>query len=308
MSGRPGSTPLVHSALFYRSDADYQAKIVPFVTEGLQQEHAVAVVLPTARLRLVGDALGDVAQDVTLLDMTLEGRNPGRIIPLVLHRFADRHRDQHVRVVGEPVWPERTGVEYPACVQHEALINTAFAGRGLTIVCPYDLEHLGEAAIADAYATHPLVWGGDGASLSDAYDPDAALARYNLPLAPPGDDVFPVRVARDVMGARRFATERARACGLRDDRVQDVALIVTELVTNSIVHTPGPGRLAVFADDGHVVCDVRDPGLLTDPLVGRRPADPGRPGGRGLLLVNDLADLVRVHTGTGTTVRALIRV
>ena len=42
-----------------------------------------------------------------------------------------------------------------------------------------------------------------------------------------------------------------------------------------------------------------------DPLAGRRPARPGQPRGRGLLLVNHLADLVRVHTDNdGTTLRA----
>jgi hypothetical protein len=56
------------------------------------------------------------------------------------------------------------------------------------------------------------------------------------------------------------------------------------------------------------VCQVRDGGRLTDPLAGRRPPEVGRSSGLGLLLVNDLADLVRVHTGSdGTTVRALLR-
>jgi anti-sigma regulatory factor (Ser/Thr protein kinase) len=120
--------------------------------------------------------------------------------------------------------------------------------------------------------------------------------------------VVVVATPTDVTAARRFTVERARRFGLDEDQVQDLALIATELVTNSIVHTPGPGRLAVFVDDGHVVCEVRDPGKLADPLAGRRPADPRRPNGRGLLLVNDLADLVRTHTGEGTTIRALVRV
>jgi anti-sigma regulatory factor (Ser/Thr protein kinase) len=49
---------------------------------------------------------------------------------------------------------------------------------------------------------------------------------------------------------------------------------------------------------------VRDQGRLTDPLAGRRPAPRDQRGGRGLLLVNLIADLVRVHRGDdGTTVR-----
>jgi anti-sigma regulatory factor (Ser/Thr protein kinase) len=294
--------------LFYRSDADYQAKIVPFVTEGLDLGQPVAVAVPTPHLRLVRDALGEDARRVTLLDMFDEGRNPGRIIAGVLHRFADSRSDQHVRLVGEPVWAGRSTIEYPACVQHEALINVAFADRDATILCPYDTSGLDFRAIADAYATHPVIWGDDGACLSDCYAPDAVLARYNEPLEAPPGDTFVVATITDVREARWFATERARQFGLTGERLGDLALIVTELVTNSIVHTNGPGWLSVFADDEHVVCEVRDLGTFADPLAGRRPADPERTNGRGLLLVNDLADLVRMHTGEGPTIRALIRV
>jgi anti-sigma regulatory factor (Ser/Thr protein kinase) len=307
MSGRMASTRFVHPALFYRSDADYLDKIVPFVTEGLTEGHAVAVAVPAPRLRLLRDALGDPA-NLTMLDMSQEGRNPGRLIARVLHRFIDRHDDQYVRVVGEPMWPGRSEVEYPACVQHEALINLAFAERNVTIVCPYDLAGLPGTAIVDAYVTHPVVWGVDGASLSDSYDPDSALARYNQPFPAHDAESVTVTVPADVTRARRFAEQRAKDLGLDEDRVQAVAVIVTELVTNSLVHTPGPGHLAVFADGDHVVSEVRDPGPFTDPLAGRRPAGPDGPNGWGLVLVNDLADLVRMHTGNGTTIRALIKV
>jgi anti-sigma regulatory factor (Ser/Thr protein kinase) len=50
------------------------------------------------------------------------------------------------------------------------------------------------------------------------------------------------------------------------------------------------------------VCQVGDRGQITDPLAGRRSATSGQLGGRGLLLVNYVADLVRIHTGVGGTV------
>ena len=298
----------MHPALFYRSDAAYQAKINAFVRTGLELGHPVAVAVPDPRLRLVRDALGDSAARVTLLDMSQEGRNPGRIIAFVLRRFADRHPDRHVRIVGEPIWPGRSGAEYPACVQHEALINAAFAGRDVTVLCPYDVTGLDVVALDDARATHPVLWDEDGERDSDGYDPDGVIARYNEPLAAPSGETVVVATPADVAGARRFAVEHARRLGLPEERLQDLALVATELVTNGITHTPGPARLAVFAEDGHVVCEVRDPGKLADPLAGRRPADATSPHGRGLLLVNDLADLVRCHTGDGTTIRALLRV
>jgi len=50
-----------------------------------------------------------------------------------------------------------------------------------------------------------------------------------------------------------------------------------------------------------VVCEVGDRGRISDPLAGRLPALPGQRGGRGLLLVNLVSDLVRVHTDDGST-------
>jgi anti-sigma regulatory factor (Ser/Thr protein kinase) len=309
MSGRLLSTRFVHPALFYGSDADYLAGIVPFVTGGLDLGQPVAVAVPGPRLRLLSDALGAATGEMTMLDMCHEGRNPGRIIGRVLRRFADQYRDTHVRIVGEPIWPGRSSTEYPACVQHEALINAAFDDRDVTILCPYDVAGLDATAIADARATHPVLWDGEDEFASDGYSPDEVLARYNEPLAAPPVETRVVSSATDVTDARRFATEQARRLGLAGARLHDLALIATELVTNTILHTPGPGRLAVFAEHGHVVCEVRDPGHFADPLAGRRPADPDNPNGRGLLLVNDLADLVRVYSGPdGTAIRAFLRV
>lgn len=294
----------VHPALFYRTDQEYLAALVPFATEGLDAGHPVAMALPGDRLELVRSGLGALARHVTLLDMAVEGRNPGRIIARVLRRFADRHRDRHVRIVGEPIWAGRSAAEYPACAQHEALINLAFDGRDVTILCPYDVSALSAQAVADAVVTHPVVWEGTSSYESDDYDVAGLLARYNEPLPPPpADAVFEVSATGDLAEARRFAAAR---CG-GSDRASDVELIVTELATNSLRHSGGPCRVGVWRVDGHLVCDVRDSGTFSDPLAGRRPPEPGQLSGRGLLMVNDLADLVRLHTGPGgTTVRALI--
>jgi anti-sigma regulatory factor (Ser/Thr protein kinase) len=67
--------------------------------------------------------------------------------------------------------------------------------------------------------------------------------------------------------------------------------------------------LRVWRDNRYVICEVNDLGHITDPLAGRRPAAIGQLGGRGLLLVNHLADLVRLHSGpVGTTVQTFMLV
>ncbi|WP_333743354.1 anti-sigma factor RsbA family regulatory protein [Streptomyces ardesiacus] len=293
-----------HPALFYRSEAEYTDRTVAFVREGLAAGEPVAVAVPGPRLELVREGLGPDAGDVTLLDMTEAGRNPGRIIPGVLRAFADAHAGTRVRIVGEPVWAGRSDAEYPACAQHEALINAAFADRPATILCPYDETRLADGVLADALVTHPTVIAQGRRRASEAYDWRAVVARYNEPLVrPPGTDVLAF-AAGELPQARRYAVDRAASLGLAGRRLQDAELAVSELTTNSVVHGGGSGTLAVWAEAGQVVCEVRDAGRLTDPLAGRRPAQPGQIGGRGLLLVHYVADLVRVHTGEeGTAIR-----
>ncbi|WP_103351371.1 sensor histidine kinase [Amycolatopsis sp. CA-128772] len=299
----------VHPALFYRGAAEYLAGTVPFVWAGLAAGEPVAVAVPGDNLALLRRELGPDAARVRLLDMTEAGRNPGRIIPGVLRAFADTHRDRPARIIGEPIWAARSPVEYPACVQHEALINHAFTGRDVTILCPYDTAALSPEILADAEATHPLLVDGTGQRASTAYDPDGVIARYNEPLPVP-EGVFELKDTTDLAAARALSHVRAAAAGLGPGRVADVEVVVTELLSNSVEHGSGTGTLRLWTADGEFVCEVHDDGRLGDPLAGRHPATPEQTRGRGLLLVNHLADLVRLHTGDGhgTTFRAYFRV
>jgi anti-sigma regulatory factor (Ser/Thr protein kinase) len=304
----PDPGPFVHPALFYRSDEEYLAGIVPFITAGLAAEDPVAIAVPQPNLDLLRAELHTAADRVTMINMLDAGRNPGRIIAGILRRFADAHPDRHVRIIGEPIWPGRTAVEYPACAQHEALINPAFAGRDVTIVCPYDTTRLDAGTVADARATHPVIWQGTRRYPSDRYHWDGVVTRYNQPLpAPPDTAARTITTLSQLADLRRFVDDHATRLGLSADRLADLQLIATELVTNSLRHTRHPCHLRIWSTPDHLVCEVRDAGHLTDPLAGRRPPHPNHPSGRGLLLVNALADLVRTHTTPhGTTIHALL--
>ena len=298
--------PFVHPALFYRDEREYLAGVVPFVRKALAAGEPVAVAVPTENLRLLKAEIGADAA-VRFLDMREAGRNPGRIIPNVLRAFADAQPPGiPVRIVGEPIWAGRSATEYPACVQHEALINAAFEGRDATILCPYDTRRLDPQVVADAYATHPVVIDADTGweRESGRYDFEAVHARYNEPL-PPAPDVPAHAFVADLLGeVRHLATDAGARLGLVRPRLDDLALAAAELTTNSVLHGGGSGALRVWAEDGYVVCEVRDKGHLTDLLAGRRPPARAQLGGRGLLIVNLVADLVRVHTGPeGTAVR-----
>ncbi|WP_280494571.1 sensor histidine kinase [Nocardia asiatica] len=297
--------PFVHPALFYRDSEEYLAGTLGFIREGLANGEPVAVAVPGPNLALLRAALGSDAPSVRLMDMTVEGRNPGRIIPGVLRAFADDHRGGRVRIIGEPIWAGRSALEYPACVQHEALINAAFTGREVSILCPYDTERLPPDALADAHATHPLLIDGNGRRTSDDYNPDHIVESYNQPLpAPPATATAVVFDVTTLAHLRHAAGDYARRAGVPEHRLIDFELVVAETTTNSVVHGGGHGTLTMWTDENQLRCQISDSGHITNPLAGRLPAQTYRPGGRGLLLVNHLTDLVRIHTTRhGTTIQ-----
>ncbi|MCX4391001.1 sensor histidine kinase [Micromonospora peucetia] len=298
----------VHEGLFYRDPDGLLAGTVPFVTGGLAAGEPVLVAMPGANLRLVRATVGPT-DAVRWADMTQAGRNPGRIIPWVLQAFIEQHAGRRVRIIGEPIWAGRSATEYPACAQHEALINMAFAGRDATILCPYDAGRLDADVLADACATHPVLVDDAGRRPSAQYAPAEVVARYNTPLSTPTEPVSALAYRFDSLPAvRRFVTGHGQAVGLDEDRLADLRIAVTELAANSVAHAAGSGVLRVWHTAEHLVCEIQDDGWLADPLAGRlAPATDGI-GGRGLVIVQALCDLVRVHsTAAGTTIRLYVR-
>jgi anti-sigma regulatory factor (Ser/Thr protein kinase) len=90
--------------------------------------------------------------------------------------------------------------------------------------------------------------------------------------------------------ARDWAREHLETLDWTDSApqtVDDVLLTVSELVTNSHVHARSPAQL-VMTWDGHCLhVAVHD---ASEHLPTPRPASGERPGGRGLFLVDALAD------------------
>src|SRR4051794_9407455 len=258
MSAPAGLGTFVHEALFYRDGDEYVAGTLPFVRGGLAAGEPVLVAVPPANAARLRTALNGEAGRVRFADMTSAGRNPGRIIPWVLHAFADEHAGGRVRIIGEPIWPGRTDTEYPACVQHEALINPAFEGRPATILCPYDTVGLDPVVVADARATHPVLVDADGRRDSDAYaGADPVVAAYNRPLpAPPAGAVLLAYDAARLPELRRLVTAFGEQAGLDPTRGVDLLLAVNEVAANTVRHAGGTGELRLWREDGTVVAEL----------------------------------------------------
>lgn len=119
-----------------------------------------------------------------------------------------------------------------------------------------------------------------------------------------GRDAVEIRfTAGELRGVRRLVSSYAEG-SLGKTRSDDLVLAVNELATNSVRHGGGVGTLRMWTESDVLVCEIQDAGHITDPHAGRTPPTPDQPSGRGLWVVNQVVDLMRIRSApTGTVVR-----
>lgn len=119
--------------------------------------------------------------------------------------------------------------------------------------------------------------------------PSSRITGVTLPASPTS-----VRVAR------KQVITACRAGGV-DDLAETGALLVSELVTNAITHAAGDVDLLVNCTNSRLVVGVSD-GSTDPPVINHSPV-PDQSGGRGLYLVDRLANRWDFEpTATGKTV------
>lgn len=312
-----------HELMLWDDDAAYLDRTVPFITGALAEREPVMVAVPAERWRLLAPALGDGADQVQHVDMSTLGRNPARMLPLLLGFVQEAARGgRPLRGIGEPVWVGRRPEEIAECQLHEALVNLAVPQDApLRLLCPYSTAGLPSAVLQEAARTHHPV---DGAGPRHAVGPVEATAPGSTPAAAPSarEHVQHLHrrrlpepaevdgrllVARGGLSAVRALTaEHATAAGLAPGLVADLVLAVNELVANSLDHGGGTGLLRIWRRPDALVLEVSDTGTFDDPLIGRSTPSPHQARGRGLWMVHQLCDLVQVRsTPEGTVTRLL---
>jgi anti-sigma regulatory factor (Ser/Thr protein kinase) len=291
-----------HDAVLYRGDTEYADEVGGFVAREVAAGRRVLCAVPPDAGRVLRETLDGNAADVRILDMSEIGRNPNCIIPEV-QAFLDVAGGA-VSYVGQALWPGRTRAELAEATRYEALVNLAFAGKPIRVLCPYDAAGLESTVLDAVWRTHPAVRHGRVSRPSVRYDDPAQVWRSVSYLPEP--PVGAIEVELDLRGLARFRPlllAEAEAAGLAEERSRDLLVVAGELVTNAVRH--GSGRLRAWHEPGRVVVEVRDRGLVTDPLAGRLKPEEDELGGWSLWLVNQLCDLVQLHADDlGTTTRA----
>lgn len=305
MSGHPSPNAFSHEVLVYAGLSQLTDRAAAFVREGLDQGEAVMVMVAGPKITSLREELGADAEQVDFVDMAIVGRNPACIIP-AWRAFFSEQREVSARGIGEPIWRGRSDAELLECQLHEALINLAFSEASGRLLCPYDSEALEPHVIAEARRCHPLVNQPPTVAVNRACERQSWLhARFHEPLREPSQAPHTVGFDRDtVTSVRRVVSLTAVAAGLGPDRAGIAALAAHELAVNSVRHGGGEGTLRMWSESEALMVEVRDTGLITDPLVGRHHPTLESDGGRGVWLVNHLTDLSQIRTDhAGTTVR-----
>ena len=120
----------------------------------------------------------------------------------------------------------------------------------------------------------------------------------DLPEPDPGTDGIALPASVTAVGD--LVNEHSAAAGLDGEKAWALSLAVREVTGYAV-----PGcTLRVWSEPAALICEIRDPEPVDDPMAGRvRPLDT-EPDVRGLWLANQICDLVQVRsTPDGSTIR-----
>ena len=300
-----------HDALFYAGDQGFVAWVAPLIRHAVDRGEAMLVVVSPEKIDLLRREVGATPGTIVFADMTGVGQNPARLLPLWSEFVSEHAQDTAaLRGIGEPIWAERSPAELAECSRHEALLNLAFAEptTSWSLLCPYARDRLPADVLEEAERNHPhLVDDGIRRSSVAYRGLDDVEQPFDEPLPEPPASARVVRFGPGSDGLRAVRLDVigvAHALELDPVRTADLVLVVNEIATNSVRHGGGSGVLRMWVEDGELLCEVRDAGVIEDPLAGRSRPLADRGSGFGLWLANQLCDLVQIRSfSSGTTVR-----
>ena len=302
-SSHSPSPGLVHEALIYRDEAEFDTAVHAFMQEAADAGEPVLVALPGAHLDRVRDALGDVMGDARVEDLEQVGRNPGCLLSMI-EEWVAAHEGP-ARVVSEVVWPGRSHAAAVEALRHEALVNHALAESGATIMSPFDARHLDEDILAGVEMTHPTVVEHGRRRAGTSYTDPLSTAFGDLwPLDDPAGPVSEHPLHGSLLELRRAIADDPALGSLSDERRSDLVFAINEAASNAVKHGNVTCMTRIWHDGDEVVTEVSSASGVDDVMAGRRRPAVDALEGRGLWLINQLCDLVEMRSDTsGMTLR-----
>ncbi len=248
-----------HSTLLYDGPRQYADEVGGVLRDALLRGHRGLVIAPARRLDALRSALGRDADEVTFVEDTV-AYAPQWNVYRVLLDFAAQAPGVRTCAVAEQTLSARTPAEVVDYRRLEAAINVVFADANVDLLCPYDAGTLPAHLLDIGLHTHDAMRADGLVSPNASYDePLAMLAGLSAVVAAPRDAItVDCASPADVAGARRLVRSLGADLRLDPEVVADVALAVTEVLTNALLHGGPPAMLHVYESGPTWVCHVQD--------------------------------------------------
>ncbi|MET7403641.1 anti-sigma factor RsbA family regulatory protein [Dactylosporangium sp. NPDC005572] len=306
-AGHPG---YFHEAIRYDTDEHLLAVVVPFLLGGVAAGEPTMVVLGERTAGLVRAALpaGCPVGFLTAGELYTRPAGTIRAYRQLLAGHTDAGAGQ-IRIAGE-LPPEAHAATWDWWARYESAINHAYDGFPLWSMCAYDERTTPPAVLADVARTHPRTARPDGRHEPNPQytRPEEFLLEHRPPVADPIQAGPPVA---ELVGPTPAEAREAVRTGTPDDfdeldDLDDLALAVSEIVTNAHLYGRPPVRMRVWAGAGRVVVTVADGGPgPAYPFAGLLPTGGSdASAGFGLWIAHQACDHVSLsRSADGFTVR-----
>lgn len=301
-----------HSALIFGTDDEVAAALIPELRRSATVCDEVLLVVGEPVRKLLAAQVGDLggvlregdpASFYQRLGFAYEG----------FRRYLAQQADagRRVHVIAEPELADGLGshLRAAAYLAYEAVCNETYAPYGSAVTCLWNSRRHPATVLDGVRSTHTHMLTPAGSQPNPRYmAPDAYLAdvRHDSLPAVPGD-VDHDHTLTDVTqlsGLRSALTSWAAGQGFAEEPADDLVVATVEATTNGLRHAATPVRVRAWrhADTLIVQCDD-SAGMPLPATAGyHRPDTTGAvPGGRGLWLARQLADVVLVDSVAGRT-------
>jgi anti-sigma regulatory factor (Ser/Thr protein kinase) len=308
------TAPFLHSALIADTDRDVITALAPELRRSAEVYDEVLLVVSEPTRTLLTGQTGDL-RDV------LQWRSPAAFYQRLgfayeaFRRYLAEHAaaGRQVHVIAEPQFTGRAGAEplpdrAAAYLAYEAVCNETYAPYGSAVTCLWDRRRYPPTVMHDVEATHTHLLTPAGRHLSPSYVPaDKYLAdRRPATLTAPQqvDQEHTLTQVTQLSGLRAALTGWAAARGFGEELTDDLIVAVAEVASNGLRHAATPVRVRAWHHHDTLVvqCDD-DAGMPVPATAGYHRPDSADalPGGRGLWLAHQLADIVQVASAPGRT-------
>ena len=299
-----------HEAVYYSSDEELLAVLVPFLTGGSDAGEPTLVALGERNAALVRSALPARANVEYLTGGAVYAR------PTAAIRSYRRLLAGHVaagapqiRIIGE-LPPAAFGATWDWWARYESAINHAYDDFPLWSMCAYDRRSTPDDKLAEVARTHPRAARPDGTHpASETYVDPVTYLSEPWPVRPDPVQLTPpfADLTAPTPAAARQAVRAAGRGIVSDDDLEDLVVAVSEAVTNAMVHGRPTVGMRLWTGADRIVVTVSDGGAgPKDPFAGLLPATGRASGGRGLWIVHQSCNHVAAQvTPDGWTLRLI---